>query len=198
MKLLILLAILAVIGKAIASPPQQFESTTESSTEGWDSISEKLANQLLTLGDKHDRKMIAAAINDYGLANNFHQFFRKAALNLSTKGDDRHFFVRPASEPYYSPFYGAHIFKFWLVTEHGKLLLTTAADKFSVLPNVSNNMHDLMISQCYGGYCYDTTLVYSHGQYRNQSCQKTLIATGEEISSSKLKCEHGTLQIFGK
>jgi hypothetical protein len=168
-------------GNALASPPRQFESTTESSTEGWESISEKLATQLLKLGDKQDRKRIADAIKDNGLANNFHQFFRKAAINLSTKGD-RHYFVRPATDPYYSPFYGAHIFRFWIVTAQGKLLFTAAADGFSVLPNISNNMNDLMISQCYGGYCYDTTMTYSHGQYRNQSCQKTPIETDEAVS----------------
>ena len=75
-----------------------------------------------------------------------------------------------------STFYGAHIFNYWILDEHGKVVFSSASDKFSVMEDTHNGMHDLLISQCYGGRCYDTRLFFHDGRYNEGECTAVEIA----------------------
>ena len=151
--------------------------STEDSTAGWISIGEPLARTLVAGSDKLERDMVQEAIKEEGLARNYRQFFRARKIALATSGRAA-VFVRPASEPYYMPFYGAHIFRFWVVDAAGHVLLSSAADEVALLDAVHGGMRDLRVSQCRGGACYDTTEIFEHGQYRNGRCATRSIVTG--------------------
>ena len=167
--------LLAAPGASAHGPATSF--ATEDSTAGWMSIGEPLARKLVADGNKIERDTVQDAIKDEGLARNYRQFFRARKIDLATTGRAA-VFVRPASEPYYMPFYGAHIFRFWVVDAAGHVLLSSAADEVALLDSVHGGMRDLRVSQCRGGVCYDTTELFEHGQYRNGSCATRSIVTG--------------------
>ena len=164
------------VGASAQTPLPSF--ATEQSTAGWMSIPEPLARTLVASGDKTDRELVDEAIKGDGLARNYRQFFRARKTALAVSGPPA-LFVRPASDPHYTPFYGAHIFRFWFISSTGNVLLASAADKVSVLDSVHAGMHDLAVSQCHGGACYDTTEVFEHGKYRDATCSTRSLDTGQ-------------------
>jgi hypothetical protein len=145
--------------------PGMFSSATENSTFGWGGIPEKLAQELVS---KDDRVLLTDAIAQEGLSKNYHQFFRSKKISLSPS-EPPAYFIRPAQEPYYPVFYGAHTFRFWVVNVKGKVLLSGSADSVSFLNSVHDGMRDIMLTQCRSGTCYDTLEVYGRGEYQSGS-----------------------------
>ena len=86
--------------------------------------------------------------------------------------------MRPPDKPFHPPFYGAHIFRFWIVDAKGHIVFAAGADGFAMLTSSHEGMHDLRVSQCHGGACYATTEVFSHGKYKDAGCATTAIDGG--------------------
>ena len=178
MRRLFALLLAACAGTALAAPRDTlFESSTEESTAGWSRISERLAHALIAAGDATDRELVDDAIRDDELPHNDAQFFRAKAIRVALAGPPMRF-VRPPDQPYHQVFYGAHIFRFWLVDAHDRVVFASAADGFAVLKASHGGMHDLRVSQCHGGYCYDATFEFTHGKYADAGCTTTLIDGG--------------------
>jgi hypothetical protein len=162
-----------LLGFLVASPfladaqnlPKIFSSATENSTSGWGGIPEKLAQELVS---EDDRILLTDTIAQEGLSKNYHQFFRSKKIRLSPS-EPLAYFIRPAKEPYYPVFYGAHTFRFWVVNVKGKVLLSGSADSVSFLNSIHDGMRDIMLTQCRSGTCYDTPEVYGSGEYRSGS-----------------------------
>jgi hypothetical protein len=167
--------LLAVSGVSAQNATPSF--ATEDSTKGWMTIDEPLARMILATGDKTDRELVEDTIKDEGLARNYRQFFRARKISLAAKGR-ADLFVRPASEPRYAPYYGAHVFRFWFIDAARHVVYASSADKVSLLGSQHEGMHDLLVSQCRSGYCYDTTVIFERGQYRDGSCSTTVLDTG--------------------
>ena len=161
-------------GVALAAPPHDelFASSTEDSTAGWARIPEALARALVASGDASDRTLVDDTIRGKGLARNDAQFFRAKAVRLAVAGLPMRF-VRPPDKPYYLPFYGAHIFRFWFVDARGQIVFASAADAVAVLKSSHAGLHDLRVSQCHGGGCDDTVEVFAHGRYEAAACTTT-------------------------
>jgi hypothetical protein len=165
-KAILLVFLVASPFLAHAQPlPEMFSSATENSTFGWGGISEKLAKELIS---EDDRVLVTDAIADEGLSKNYRQFFRSKRIRLSPS-EPPAYFIRPAKEPYYPVFYGAHTFRFWVVNVKGKVLLSGSADSVSVLNSIHDGMRDIMFTQCRSGTCYDTAEVYVNGEYQSGS-----------------------------
>ena len=174
-----LLAVLALLaGAAAGAAPASATFATEDSTAGWATVEESLARALVRAGDAEDRRQLDDAIRDDGLPRNYRQFLRARPVHIAAAGHAG-LFVRPAAQPHASAFYGAHTFRFWFVDAGGRVLFTSSADKVAVLPSVHEGMHDLRVSQCRGGECFETDEVFEHGRYRDGACVTTSIASGQ-------------------
>ena len=172
------LLLAAGVGAALAAPRDTlFESSTEESTAGWSHIPERLAHALIASGDATDRQLVDDTIRDDELTHNDAQFFRAKAMRVALNGPPTRF-VRPPDKPYHQVFYGAHIFRFWLVDAHDRIVFASGADGFAVLKSSHDGMHDLRVSQCHGGYCHDTRFEFAHGKYAGASCTTTVIDGG--------------------
>lgn len=179
------IAILASVS-APGQDRQLFHCATEDSTRGWAVPAEKLANALMASGDQDDRVAVEEAIRDNDLARNHRQFLRSKPIVLSVVGP-RAYFVRPSSEPHHVPFYGAHTFRFWVVGADQHVLLSSAGDQFAVLSSSHESMHDVMVSQCRAGVCYDTTLIFSNGGYHDGSCATRSLADRQTVPGCHLR-----------
>ncbi len=178
MRRLVALLLAAGVGTALAAPRDAlFESSTEDSTAGWSRIPERLAHALIASGDPTDRQLVDEAIHDDDLAHDDAQFFRAKPIRVALTGTPMRF-VRPPDKPYHQVFYGAHIFRFWLVDARDHIVFASGADGFAVLKSSHGGMRDLRVSQCHGGYCYDTTLMFVHGQYVDAGCTTSAIDGG--------------------
>ncbi len=162
---------------AVAAGPAFSSATEAPTTSGWQPITEKLAAALVARGDPTDRAELDDTIHSEHLPRNLRQFFVARPVPLSD-GGLRTLFVRPPTEPYYQPFYGAHTFRFWVVDARGRILLAAQADRFAVLGSVHEGMHDVLVSQCRGGFCYDTTAAFHDGAYRDGACVTRTIDGG--------------------
>ena len=173
------LASLALFAAAATAAPRDvlFESATEDSTAGWSRIPESLAHALIASGDAGDRERVDDAIAENELPRGDAQFFRARAVRVALAGPPMRF-VRPPDKPFFLPFYGAHLFRFWFVDATGRVVFASGADAVAVLRTSHEGMHDLRVSQCHGGACDDTTEVFVHGAYRDAGCTRTAIDGG--------------------
>ncbi|HEX7688601.1 MAG TPA: hypothetical protein VF453_12895 [Burkholderiaceae bacterium] len=178
LRLLATLALLAGAAAGAASASTSATFATEDSTAGWATVKESLAQALVHAGDAEDRRQLDDTIRDDGLPRNDRQFLRARPVQLAVAGHPG-LFVRPATQPHANAFYGAHTFRFWFVDAGGRLLFTSTADKVAVLPSVHEGMHDLRVSQCRGGECFETDEVFERGRYRDGACVTTSIASGQ-------------------
>lgn len=164
---------------AQAAPEEAvFSSRAQESTEGWARVSENLAVSLVEDAGASDA--LYQCIGSAGLPTNYHQFLATKAIPLATD-KARFFFVRPASRPYCSAFYGEHGYAFWLVDADRRVIYASLADALDVLPSSHNGMRDLLVSQCHDGYCYRTTVIFSTQSWREQSCTTTSLQTGVTV-----------------
>lgn len=161
------LLIVTSFGFAYAETRSVFTSSTEDSTIGWHFPAEKIAIQLVNLHE-NDKANVDEKISEDGLKKNYRQFFAIKKINLS-EANETYTFIRPRSE-IYSTFYGAHIFRFWILDKNSKIIFADAADTFSVSSGKYHGMSILISSSCYRGYCFETTYVFSKGKYSPSSC----------------------------
>lgn len=172
------LALLAGAAAGATSASTSATFATEDSTSGWATVKESLAQALVRAGNAQDRRQLDDTIRDDGLPRNYRQLLRARPVHVAAAGPPG-LFVRPAAQPHASAFYGAHTFRFWFVDAGGRLLFTSTADQVAVLPSVHEGMHDLRVSQCRGGECFETDEVFERGRYRNGACVATSIASGQ-------------------
>lgn len=155
-----------------------FSSYTEESTSGWAHVSEKLATQLVV--DSDTQQYADQCIRDDARAKDYHQFLVAKTIPLSA--DNAPFtFVRPAHRPYCQAFYGAHIYALWVLDRRQQVVFATSADAFAVLDTSHKGMRDLVVSQCRGGYCYNSTFVFETRGYAQTSCETTTQQTKASV-----------------
>lgn len=119
------------------------------------------------------------------LPNTYRHFFRYKKIQISTNKQHA-FFIRPSTKYQLTPVTGAHTFRFWVVQNKENVLFSASADKFSILKSTHEGMHDLRVDQCRGGFCFETTIVFTKGKYQDASCSTRSIDSNKIVLGCKL------------
>lgn len=160
-----------------------FEAATEFPVAGWKPVSIQLSRAVLNTSPD-TKKLLDEEIDDKGLKKRYRDYFLWKPIPISVTGKQFKF-VRPNFDPYLQSLYGAHTFHYWIVGANGSVLLTSASDRLAVLSDAHNGMRDLLISQCHGGWCFETRQIFDGRQYEPSVCEASEIANPD----SKIPCD---------
>jgi hypothetical protein len=139
--------------------------------------------------DKDDLDRLKACMADLKIRKGaFRRLFRSVALPVMKNGEEL-YFVRPALKPYCNAFYGAHVFRFWLIAgDKGatpktyKVRYAGAADDFQVLPSTGNGSCDIAETNCTAWRCLTVFMKFDGEKYAPFRCiEKTDQENGGEI-----------------
>lgn len=120
-------------------------------------------------------------------------FFQIAQLDLN---GDAHpdYFVRPASAPYCSAFYGAHLFRYWLITSHSgphgpayQIVLHNGSDEFRVLAASSHHYRDLQVISHNAVEIYTSIWRFDGHAYQPRSCRVRPVSGGRKTMPCPLQ-----------
>lgn len=118
--------------------------------------------------------MLDEELEEKGLNKNYRNYLVGKLVRLSDK-EDKHLFVRPAFQPYLSAFYGAHTYSYWVVDSKNRVIFQSRSDKFAVLTQAHHSMRDILVSQCFGGWCYETPFRFNGREYVEGKCSASQI-----------------------
>ena len=117
------------------------------------------------------------------------EFFTSSLLDLNHDGSPD-YFVRPALRPYCGAFYGAHLFRYWLVTSHRKggrisyrIVFKSGGDEATVLSHSTNGYRDLVLVGHNALESYTSTWHFNGSKYEPGSCTKRVF---QQSGPSKL------------
>lgn len=179
----ILTGICLALAWTAASAGTLFEAGTEFPVVGWRPVSSQLARAVLNASPDTE-ELLNEEIEEKGLKRHYRNYFVWKPIPVSATGKQFNF-VRPAFDPYMQSLYGAHTFFYWIVGANGSVLLTSASDRLAVLSETHNGMRDLLISQCHGGWCFETRQVFDGRRYGPGVCEASEIAN----PASKKPCD---------
>lgn len=154
-----------------------FQNSAEDSTEKWNGVSE--FSKKLVIESMDDKNFLDAEIREKGLSKNHSPYLVEKPVPLGKTGGN-YTFVRPATEPYLSTFYGAHVFRYWIIG-NGKIIFLSASDRFSILSSSHNNMRDIVVTNYRGGWIYDDRYIFNSKKFYFYDC-KAYLATKPSIS----------------
>jgi hypothetical protein len=162
-----------------------FENRTEDSTSGWAHVTHAFASALI----RHEEQ--ARDLTGYAQADEIPKDPSTRlvwkAVPISLKGREIRF-VRPTLDPYFAPFYGAHQFQHWLVS-NGCILHEGNADVFQILRVEHGGMRDIAETACTAITCYTTQFRFNQrsGRYKAASCRARTISSGSDAGP----CSYG-------
>lgn len=173
---------------APAGSPPLLSASTEAPTPGEDIPPPGLAEFVLSRADASDRENFAECLDRLSLtARDLPRLFRSVALPPLMRGERLHF-LRPALDPYCHTFYGAHLFRYWLVAERNAgeprfaIEFAGGGDAFEVLPETHGGHYELSMTNCFGGGCLTAWLRHDGHQYANHRCSELRVNDqGQEI-----------------
>ncbi|MDR2851662.1 MAG: hypothetical protein LBV61_01160 [Burkholderiaceae bacterium] len=169
-KVLTIVALLFFHGLAFSATI--FENSTEDSTKQWKTASKHSVN--LTLNSINNRAQLDAELKENGLQVNHSRFLVEKTIKLSNL-DGNYKFIRPTNDPYISFFYGAHVFRYWIISDK-KIIFSSSSDSVSILSTSHHGMKDIVTSNYRGGYMYNETYRFGVNGYQAYSCQANSVS----------------------
>lgn len=144
-----LLFLFAVPLVCAASPAVLLSAATESPLEGGVTPPADVV-KLILRDEPDDAEQFRACLQQEGIdQKSAAKLFVARAIQLNSDGTTD-YFVRPALRPYCGAFYGAHLFRYWLVTGHRQhnkityqIVFKSGGDEARVLTRKTNGYHDL-------------------------------------------------------
>jgi len=164
-------------------------ASTETPTPGERVPSVAVVQAIVSSADQDDLDNLTACMADMKIRKGaFQRLFRSVALPIMNNGEEL-YFVRPALKPYCHTFYGAHLFRFWLITgDKGatpktyKVRYAGAGDNFQVLPSTSNGNYDIAETNCSAWRCLTVFMKFDGEKYVPFRCiEKTDRENGGEV-----------------
>lgn len=175
------------------------EASTEMVSAGEKTPPPSLIDALLASVDEDHSASFAECLKELKLKRSQrHLLFR--AVHLSTsKNSEVLYFVRPSLEPYCGTFYGAHLFRYWLILETApsiyRILYAGAGDSFEVMSSRHGGYFDIQQTNCWAGGCRSATLQYNGKEYIASSCTEvTFNEDGSESSTRDVPCSAPDVQ----
>lgn len=123
--------------------------------------------------------------------------FTAKALHLNSDGVVD-YFVRPALAPYCHVFYGAHLFRYWLVTSHRKhgkvtykIAFKSGGDEARVLPSMTNGYHDLELMGHTAVVAQTSIWRFNGKEYRQAGCTVQVMGDNGWTDNAPCPSEEG-------
>ncbi|WP_147284402.1 hypothetical protein [Pseudacidovorax intermedius] len=161
-----------------------FENSTEDSTAKWAAASGPITDVLIATLE--DRDVLENEMREKGYRIGRTKILAEKKIALSdSPGVYR--FVRPATSPYVSYFYGAHNFQYWFMAD-SKVLFSSRSDKVTVLSSGRHGMKDIVVSNFSAAGRYWQEIKYAYGKdgYTAVSCRAYEAAKPEK----RFACTH--------
>ncbi|NVM75977.1 hypothetical protein FHW83_001764 [Duganella sp. SG902] len=138
-----------------------------------------LIQHVLSGEDENDRRLLHECMREQDLKKGQEAaLFLIAPLTVS-RDAQKAYFVRPALKPYCSAFYGAHLFRYWLVTRNAtgkgaayRTIFKSGSDGVGVLPSSANGYNDLLVYSHNALSQYWVVLKFDGREYKEASCEK--------------------------
>lgn len=186
--LLSLLLLIVPIAALAAEPILTASTETHSPDERIPA--QEIVEAMLQTAQPEDLENLASCTTEQGLTTaQTRSLFRSVALpRLSTT--ERIHFLRPALQPYCFTFYGAHLFRYWLIaereqagTKHYAVLWSGIGDAFEVLPAISHGQYSIRETNCTATACRTRELRFNGQAYSDAHCSRTAFdKSGKEIT----------------
>jgi hypothetical protein len=170
-------------------------ASTENSTQGERIPLPGVARALLNSSDKRDLESLKECMADKKIRKGvYERLFRSVALPSLIKGETL-YFVRPALEPYCHTFYGAHLFRYWLIVENErktskiyKVRYAGVADEFEVFSSASNCSYDIAETNCNAVSCSTVVMKFNGKQYEPFRCSEKSIRNDSSELEKSVPC----------
>jgi hypothetical protein len=99
-------------------------------------------------------------------------------------------------EPFCSAFYGAHFFRYWLVSTRStgkgtgisEILLASAADSVKVVDSSGGKNFEVLQTNCTALSCETATLRYHDHEFRAERCTRQHFVDGKASTEEVIKC----------
>jgi hypothetical protein len=171
-----------------------FWSATETALKNPISAPAGLVQFVLDGEDADDRQLILECMQEKNVKKGKEAaLFSVAEVNLANDAQ-KAYFVRPALKPYCSAFYGAHLFRYWIVTATVKGKHATYRTRFKnggdgvgVLPTSTHGLRDLLIYDHTARSQFWTTLVFDGHEYKQANCERK--DSQDDGSSRSVACD---------
>lgn len=112
-----------------------------------------------------------------------------------TGAPERVYFMRPAHKPYCFTFYGAHLFRFWLMVERPgrsgqryQVRYAGVGDFFEVLPSLSHGRHDITETNCTASRCGTRWYRFDGERYRAYRCAEESYDKHDALKTVRFPC----------
>lgn len=169
-------------------------ASTETSTQGERIPLPGVVRAILNSSDRWDRESLRECMAEKKVRKgSYERLFRSVALPGLTKGETL-YFVRPALEPYCQTFYGAHLFRYWLVAvnERGTSKIYSVrhagvADAFEVLSSAVNGSYDITETNCNAVRCGTVVMKFDGKRYVPFRCSERSAGEGGDYSACQWK-----------
>ena len=192
----IFLFILIFTQTAFAEPI--LTANTESITIGEKLPPPSMIDTLLSTIDENDSVLFSECLKEFHINKSRRHTLFKAVILPRLKQSETVYFVRPALEPYCFTFYGAHVFRYWLITENNdtskksyRILYAGIGDYFEVLQSKHSGYFDIMEKNCTAIRCVDSTMHYNGREYKPYSCKEIgYINEGRDSIEKQVPCLH--------
>jgi hypothetical protein len=161
----------------------------ETTTAGESVPPDAVVKAIISSTDQDDIESLTECMADLKIPKGaYRSLFRSVSLP-NTNNDEELYFLRPALEPYCHTFYGAHLFRFWLIAgdkratpETYKVRYAGAGDDFQVLPSTSNGNYHIAETNCSGWRCLTVFMKFDGEKYVPFRCiEKTDRENGSEV-----------------
>jgi len=181
---------------SICNAEPVLSASTEVPTKGESLASPSVVKVILAVEDKESVLLLDECVQELGLKENeYHKLFRSVKVRIWQDGKEL-FFVRPAIEPYCMAFYGAHLFRYWLVTvqiEAGKqktrVLYAGGGDTFDILPVETLGYNDIVATGCTARGCSTAEVKFDGSKYVAFKCiMKTFSSESDDMEEKIVNC----------
>jgi hypothetical protein len=174
---ILLLLVGLAVGRALAADAL-FENRTEDPTYGWAHVTPAFARTLI----KHEAQLqdLTGYAQEGAIPKDPSTRLVWRAVSIGLDGQKIEY-ERPALDPYFALFYGAHQFQHWLVL-NGRIVYEGDSDIFRVLRSGHDGMRDIEETSCTAVTCFATQLSFDSqsGRYSAASCRATAMSSDKE------------------
>jgi len=180
LKKFLVTCLLAVAPMAPVFAEPIFSASTEATSPDERIPPSGIVEAMLKTADADDIESLSECVKDQSLSKeNSRWLFRSVELPRLT-ANERIYFLRPAPTPYCTTFYGAHIFRYWLIAENDargaksvSVLWAGAGDFFEVMSSISHGRYEIAETNCTASTCHTRRMRFNGRSYADYRCMQT-------------------------
>lgn len=166
-------------------------ASTEAELTTAQTPSAAMMKAILSQADKDDLESLNECRIQQGFKKHAYSKLFKAVSLPAPKPGTQLYFVRPTLQPYCQTFYGAHLFRFWLVSQSKQQFTVDYAgigDAFEVLPSQTNGHYDISETNCNASSCGTVEMKCGKSGYKPSRCSETRFREDGTEVKTVVKC----------